>query len=130
MAKAKLSKEAIKFIIETYECEKITYTFPEIMDLVAEKYGIKVSAESIRQSYHKNKDSFNKEQKAVSKSSLDNVEKKVLENEKSDSETKEQVKPIKRKLNFERKVTQTPRKSGFDETLGQEITKDNLEDYL
>lgn len=128
----KLTKEAIEFIVETYDCKTKNYTFPEIADLVASKFGIVVGTTTIHKTYHKNRDNFIKNKASFSEPVLENESKSVLEtnNIQSDSETKEQVKPIKRKLNFERKVTQTPKKSGFDETLGQEITKDNLEDYL
>ncbi len=59
MAK-KLTKGAIKFIIEMYDSEDTNYTFPEIANLVADKFGIEISGNAVHKSYHKNKDSFSK----------------------------------------------------------------------
>lgn len=55
MAKPKLTKEAIRFIVETYDSQSENYTYSEIADLVQEKYQIDISIQAVQQNYHKYK---------------------------------------------------------------------------
>ena len=55
MAKPKLTKEAIRFIVETYDSQSENYTYSEIADLVREKYQIDISIQAVQQNYHKYK---------------------------------------------------------------------------
>lgn len=88
MAKAVLTKEAIKFIVETYNSEKSNYTFQDIVNLIDEKFGLVVSVQSVHKSYHKHKDSFNnsiiKEKPALIKNEQNTKPKKIEFNRKID----------------------------------------------
>lgn len=55
MAKPKLTKEAIRFIVATYDSQSENYTYSEIADLVQEKYQIDISIQAVQQNYHKYK---------------------------------------------------------------------------
>lgn len=55
MARPQLSKEAIAFIIECRDNPKEVYTWQDIADLVADKFGVKLSFQAIAKSYHRNK---------------------------------------------------------------------------
>ena len=55
MAKPKLTKEAIRFIVETYDSQSENYTYSEIANLVQEKYQIDISIQAVQQNYHKYK---------------------------------------------------------------------------
>ena len=56
MAKQQLTKEAISFIIECRDNPKEIHTWQNIADLVADKFGVKLSFQAIAKSYHTNKD--------------------------------------------------------------------------
>ena len=51
MAKPKLTKEAIRFIVETYNSQSTNYTYSEIANLVQEKYQIDISIQAVQQNY-------------------------------------------------------------------------------
>lgn len=55
MARSFITKEATKYIVETYDSETKSYTFSDISALVSEKYGITVTAQAIHRCYHKYK---------------------------------------------------------------------------
>lgn len=55
MAKPKLTKVAIRFIVQTYEDESNNYTFEQIRELLEDEYQIDISYEAVRKSYHKHK---------------------------------------------------------------------------
>lgn len=57
MARPKLTKEAIAFIIECRDNPKEVHTWEDIANLVADRFGIQVSFQAIAKSYQKNKDS-------------------------------------------------------------------------
>lgn len=53
MAKPKLTKEAIEFIVNKYDSRTENYTFSEVAKLVKDKFDIDVSLQAIQQNYHK-----------------------------------------------------------------------------
>ena len=53
MAKPKLTREAIRFIVETYDSQSKSYTYSEIADLLRDKYQIDISLQAVQQNYHK-----------------------------------------------------------------------------
>lgn len=55
MAKPKLTREAIRFIVETYDSQSNRYTYSEIADLLRDKYRINISLQAVQQNYHKYK---------------------------------------------------------------------------
>lgn len=55
MAKPQLNKEAIAFIIECRDNPREIHTWQDIANLVADKFGVKLSFQAIAKSYHKNK---------------------------------------------------------------------------
>lgn len=55
MAKQQLTKEAIAFIISCRDNPKEIHTWKNIADLVADKFGVKLSFQAIAKSYHANK---------------------------------------------------------------------------
>ena len=55
MAKSKLTKEAIIFIVETYDSQTENYTYSEIANLVRDKYRINVSIQAVQKNYYKYK---------------------------------------------------------------------------
>lgn len=56
MAKKLLSKSAIKFIVALRNNETQCYSFSDISKLVAEKFGVEVSWQTIAYHYQRNKD--------------------------------------------------------------------------
>ena len=58
MAKSKLTKQAIKFLVEMYEHETENYTYQDIADMIKTQFGISVSVQAVMLSYHKHKDNF------------------------------------------------------------------------
>ena len=55
MAKSKLTKQAIRFLVDTYEDETTNHTFHEVRKMIEDKFKITVTSEAIRKSYHANK---------------------------------------------------------------------------
>lgn len=53
MAKAKLTKQAVKYIVKLYNSETENYTFLELKNKVLEKFDIDVSLQAVQQNYHK-----------------------------------------------------------------------------
>ena len=100
MAKRKLTKEAIKFIVQTYDSQSENYTYSEIADLVQDKYEIKISLQAIQQNYHKHK----REIEEKSKNNLVKQESELhrnyyLNKEEENSDTRHQSIEIKIQLN-------------------------------
>ena len=60
MAKPKLTREAIRFIVETYDSQSKSHTYSEIADLLRDKYQINISLQAVQQNYHKYKGSIKK----------------------------------------------------------------------
>ena len=112
MAKSKLTKQAISFLIDKYECETTTYTFPEIAKMIAEKFGVEVSAQAVGKSYHKNKGSFK-----------DNASKmKTLSNVSANDKPKKE---------FQRSDNLSQQKaSGFNDNAGETLSKDEIKNLL
>lgn len=82
MAKPKLTKEAIKYIVSLYNSETENHTFSEIKDKIKDKYAIEVSLQAVQQNYHKYMEDLNKAKKVES---LRNVQKENSDvKEKSD----------------------------------------------
>lgn len=72
MAKKLLSKSAIKFIVALRNDETQCYSFSDISKLVADKFGVEVSWQTIAYHYKRNKDidtSSLSEVKKITKSS-------------------------------------------------------------
>lgn len=55
MARPRLTKEAIAFIVECRDDPKKIYTWKDIANLVADKFGIMVSFQAIAKNYQKHK---------------------------------------------------------------------------
>ena len=55
MAKSKLTKQAIRFLVNTYDDETTNYTFHQVRKMIENKFKITVTYEAIRKSYHANK---------------------------------------------------------------------------
>ena len=55
MAKSKLTKQAIRFLVHTYDDETTNHTFHEVRKMIEDKFKITVTYEAIRKSYHANK---------------------------------------------------------------------------
>lgn len=53
MAKPKLTKEAVRYVVKLYDSETENYTFSEIKDKLFEKFNIEVSLQAVQQNYHK-----------------------------------------------------------------------------
>ena len=56
MAKQKLTKAAISFIIEKRNDWNVNYTFDDIADLLKENFGITITEQGVSKSYRKYKD--------------------------------------------------------------------------
>ena len=111
MAKAFLTKQAIKFLIDTYDCETSNYTFIEIRNMIIEKFGVTVSSEALRKSYHRNKGNF-----------INNVE--------PDHKI---TKPISIKPPvkvFERTEKVQQKNSGFNDGAAESLSKSSINDLL
>ena len=55
MAKAKLSKDAINFLIQCRDDTSIVYTWEEIADLLKENFCIEITRQAVAQNYRKYK---------------------------------------------------------------------------
>lgn len=58
MAKSKLTKQAIRFLVDTYDDETTNHTFHEVRKMIEDKFKITVTYEAIRKSYHANKNAL------------------------------------------------------------------------
>lgn len=87
MSKPKLTKEAIRFIVETYDSQSENYTYSEIADLVQERYQIDISIQAVQQNYHKykrkteesNKNKLVKQEGELHKNHFSNEEEEKLD---------------------------------------------------
>ena len=61
MAKSKLTKQAIRFLVDTYDDETTNHTFHEVRKMIEDKFKITVTYEAIRKSYHANKNALSAE---------------------------------------------------------------------
>ena len=61
MAKSKLTKQAIRFLVHTYDDETTNHTFHEVRKMIEDKFKITVTYEAIRKSYHANKNALSAE---------------------------------------------------------------------
>ena len=58
MAKSKLTKQSIRFLVDTYDDETTNHTFHEVREMIEDKFKITVTYEAIRKSYHANKNAL------------------------------------------------------------------------
>jgi len=58
MAKSKLTKQSIRFLVDTYDDETTNYTFHDVREMIEDKFKITVTYEAIRKSYHANKNAL------------------------------------------------------------------------
>ena len=58
MAKSKLTKQSIRFLVDTYDDETTNHTFHEVRKMIEDKFKITVTYEAIRKSYHANKNAL------------------------------------------------------------------------
>lgn len=58
MAKSKLTKQAIRFLVDTYDDETTNHTFHQVRKMIEDKFKITVTYEAIRKSYHANKNAL------------------------------------------------------------------------
>ena len=61
MAKSKLTKQAIRFLVDTYDDETTNHTFHQVRKMIEDKFKITVTYEAIRKSYHANKNALSAE---------------------------------------------------------------------
>ncbi len=61
MAKSKLTKQAIRFLVDTYDDETTNHTFHQVRKMIEDKFQITVTYEAIRKSYHANKNALSTE---------------------------------------------------------------------
>lgn len=89
MARPRLTKEAIAFIVECRDNPKEIYTWEDIANLVSDKFGIKVSFQAIAKNYQKHKDSIQINRQALEISTTQNNQ--ILETKKPLFKPKTQV---------------------------------------
>lgn len=100
MAKPKLTKEAIKFIVQTYDSQSKNYTYSEIADLVQDKYQIEVSIQAVQQNYHKHKGKIEESSKNESVKQESELHRNhCLNKEEKDLDTRHQSIKIKIQIN-------------------------------
>ena len=58
MAKSKLTKQSIRFLVDTYDDETTNHTFHQVRKMIEDKFKITVTYEAIRKSYHANKNAL------------------------------------------------------------------------
>lgn len=112
MAKSKLTKEIISFIIDKYECDTTTYTFPEIAELILEKYKVEVSPQALGKSYRKNKAAV--KTVTLNKNSSPKIEKKIFQRSEPDA------KP----------TVDSKEQKGFNDNAGETLSKDEVKNLL
>lgn len=111
MAKAQLTKQAIKYLVETYNCEESNYTFQQIKEMIMTKFKVSVSVEALRKSYHKNKDSIFESDKPVQNPVI--KQKSIIEKKVSNSES-----------------NQSSNKNSFNDNVADTLSKDSVNDLL
>lgn len=89
MARPRLTKEAIAFIVECRDNPKEIYTWEDIANLVSDKFGIKVSFQAIAKNYQKHKDSIQINRQALEINTNQNNQ--ILETKKPLFKPKPQV---------------------------------------
>lgn len=100
MAKPKLTKEAIKFIVQTYDSQSKNYTYSEIANLVQDKYQINISVQAVQQNYHKYKGKIEENNKNESVKQERELHQSHYLNEKEEnSDSKHQSIRIKIQIN-------------------------------
>lgn len=102
---AKLTPKAIAFIIECKNDLDKIWTLEDIQSAILDKFNIGVSTVAIHRSYHRNKDSLSSRSKPISL-------KVDLKSRRNDDE-----KPLSKP-------------SGFDESAGENFTKEDLKNLL
>ncbi len=128
MAKPKLPKAAIRFLVATYDDENSIYTFPQITDMIHEKFGIKVSVQAIHQNYHKYKDTINKEEeKKIEQTktvATNNTFQSLLQKRREESSNSNQKPQVT--------TAETPIKKskGFDMSYAESLTNEDIENLL
>ena len=71
MAKSKLTKQAIRFLVDKYDDETTNYTFHQVRKMIEDKFKITVTYEAIRKSYHANKNLLRAEEVGKTKEKPD-----------------------------------------------------------
>lgn len=117
MAKQKLTKAAIGFIIEKRNDWSVIYTFGDIAKLLKEDFGITITEQAVSKSYrkHKDDDAFRTLQvgKRNSKADLETQKKHTAV---SDVPKKQKVKPINNPIIPSSRITDG---RDFDEDAGK-----------
>ncbi len=137
MAKAKLSKSAIAFIVRLRNDPNTTYGYQEIADMVKSSYSVEVSLQAVSLAYKKFKDS----------SEIKEINDRLLNTENSDSnlstenlntvvEDKTSNKTLSNNVSktdsigTENKRSAPKAKKGFNDDLGKDISKSDVKDLL
>ena len=123
MAKPKLTKVAIRFIVQTYEDENNNYTFEQIRKLLEDKYQVDISYEAVRKSYHKHKNDPSVTGLKVIKTKEEGVVSGL--NNQSNVEPKRNIRTIiKDRNNIKNSLTNKDR--GYDTSLEDDVDIDAL----
>lgn len=97
MARPRLTKEAIAFIIECRDNPKEIYTWEDIANLVSDKFGIQVSFQAIAKNYQKHKDSIQLNRQVLEINTNQNHQ--ILETKKSLFKPKQKSKNLSQGFN-------------------------------
>lgn len=122
MAKAKLSKDAINFLIQCRDDTSIVYTWEEIADLLKENFGIEITRQAVAQNYRKYK----------GKIELHSIRPNAINNSTTisdDGENSEKiVKAIfERKENVKKSLTKD---KDFDMSFVEDLSSEDLDKLL
>jgi len=127
MAKPKLSKAAISFIIEKRNDWNVNYTFADIAKLLKEDFGITITEQGVSKSYRKHKD--DKEFQIVPIVATNKAADSKVYNSNMTSKEKhnERVKLVREGKSQANHHTNRKDKRDFDENAGKHF---NADDYF
>ncbi len=117
MAKQQLTMVAIRFLVETYDDESTNYTFGDIAKMIVDKFGITVTTEAVRKSYHRHKEELRKEKNNITESTLESAIKQRK------SEQLAVGKTVKKNLTKETK-------KDFDMSIADDLSKGDLDNLF
>ena len=114
MAKAKLSRDAIRFIVEQKNDTSKVITWSELVSALKQRFDVEITEQSIGRTYRKYKDSFEP----------------VTNNPQPIQVKQNESKPaVGGNLTEHRKLfsnTSENKKGGFDETVSENLTKEQI----
>lgn len=126
MAKAKLSKDAINFLIQYRDDTSVVYTWEEIADLLKKNFGIEITRQAVAQNYRKYKGKI--EIQSLNSNSMNKFNATKTNTVLDDGKPQTIVKAIfERKENIKNSLTKD---KDFDISFVEDLSSEDLDKLL